>query len=78
MSFHLKLYYQSTFALLSKKNKAPNGLLVKAVKLGREFLKVDAPLIIYNDDGTYTNEILEIYEIKFSNISIILSGLFII
>lgn len=48
--------------LYPKKNKAPNGLLVKAVKLGREFLKVDAPLIIYNDDGTYTNEILEIYE----------------
>ncbi len=48
--------------LYPQKNKAPNGLLVKAVKLGREFLKVDAPLIIYNDDGTYTNEILEIYE----------------
>ncbi len=50
-----------------KKNKAPNGLLVKAVKRGGEFLKVDEPLIIYNDDGTYTNEILEIYEKK-SNI----------
>lgn len=46
------------------KNKAPNGLLVKAVKYGGEFLKVDEPLIVYNDDGTYTDEILEIYEKK--------------
>ncbi len=45
-----------------KKNKAPNGLLVKAVKYGGEFLKIREPLIIYNDNGAYTDEILEIYE----------------
>ncbi len=45
-----------------QKNKAPNGLLVKAVKYGGEFLKIREPLIIYNDNGAYTDEILEIYE----------------
>ena len=45
-----------------KRNKAPNGVLVKAVKYGGKFLKVGEPLIIYNEDGTYTDKILEIYE----------------
>ena len=45
-----------------KRNKAPNGVLVKAVKYGGKFLKVGEPIIIYNDDGTYTDKILEIYE----------------
>ena len=42
-------------------NKAPNLLLVKAVKNGNSFLKVDNPLIVYNDDNSYTDEILKIY-----------------
>ena len=45
-----------------KINKAPNGVLVKAVKNGGEYLKIDEPLIVYNEDGTYTNQILNIYE----------------
>ncbi len=49
-----------------KKNKEPNGVLVKAVKYGGKFLKVNEPLIIYNDDGTYTDEILNIYEKKYN------------
>ena len=44
------------------KDKAPNQVIVKAVKYGKKFLKVDKPLIIYNDDGSYTEEILKIYE----------------
>ena len=43
------------------KNSDPNLVLVKAVKNGGDFLKIDKPLIIYNEDGTYTNEILKIY-----------------
>lgn len=45
-----------------KKNKDSNGILVKAVKYGGKFLKIDEPLIIHNEDGTYTDEILKIYE----------------
>lgn len=45
-----------------KKDKEPNEVLVKAVKNAGKFLKFDKPLIIYNDDGTYTEEVLKIYE----------------
>ena len=48
----------------SNKNSDPNLVLVKAVKNGGEFLKIEKPLIIYNEDGTYTDEILEIYNKK--------------
>ena len=44
------------------KDKAPNEVLIKAVKFGKKFLKVEKPLYIYNNDGQYTEEILEIYE----------------
>lgn len=42
-------------------NKKPNMVLIKAVKGGREFLNVQEPLFVYNEDGTYTDEILRIY-----------------
>lgn len=42
-------------------NKKPNMVLIKAVKGGREFLNVQEPLFVYNEDGTYTDEILKIY-----------------
>lgn len=42
-------------------NKKPNMVLIKAVKGAREFLNVQEPLFVYNEDGTYTNEILKIY-----------------
>lgn len=44
-----------------KIEKEPNLILIKATKGAKEFLKVEKPLIVYNDDGTYTKEILEIY-----------------
>ncbi len=44
------------------KDKAPNEVLIKAVKNGGKFLKVEKPLYIYEKNGDYTNEILEIYE----------------
>lgn len=40
-----------------KKNKDANMVLVEAVKEGGIELKVEYPLIIYNEDGTYTQEI---------------------
>lgn len=39
----------------------PNMVLVKAVKGGNPFLRFKEPLIIYNEDSSYTDEILEIY-----------------
>ena len=41
--------------------KAPNLLLIKAVKNGNAFLKMLEPLVVYNTDGTYTENILKIY-----------------
>ncbi len=45
----------------SKVNEQSKLVLIKAVKDGGEFLKVEKPLIIYNDDGSYTDEIKNIY-----------------
>lgn len=47
-----------------KVGKEPNLILIKATKCGKEFLKVEKPLIVYNEDGTYTDEILKIYRKK--------------
>lgn len=45
----------------SKLMDKPTLILVRAVKNAKEFLKIDPPLVIYKDDGKYTDEILEIY-----------------
>lgn len=44
-----------------KINKEPNLVLIKATKCGKPFLKLEKPLIVYNEDGSYTDEILKIY-----------------
>lgn len=44
--------------------KEPNLVLIKATKGGRAFLKVEKPLIVYNNDGSYTDEVLKIYNKK--------------
>ena len=43
-------------------NKQSNLVLIKAVKGAGVFVKVEKPLIIYNLDGSYTEEILDIYK----------------
>ena len=48
----------------SKENEKPNLILVRAVRAAKEFLKIDKPLIIYKENGEYTDEILEIYDKK--------------
>lgn len=45
----------------SKVTEKPTLILIKGVKNANEFLKTEKPLIIYNEDGSYTKEILEIY-----------------
>lgn len=39
----------------------PKLFLVKATKNAKSFLNIEAPLVIYNKDGSYTDEILQIY-----------------
>jgi len=46
----------------SKESNPPKLTLIKAVKNAKEFLKIEKPLIIYQKEGSYTEEILEIYE----------------
>ena len=45
----------------SKINEKPNLILLRGVNNAKEFLKIDKPLIIYKEDGNYTDEILKIY-----------------
>ena len=41
-----------------------NLVLIKAIKYAKPYLKVEKPLIIYNEDGTYTDEIIKTYKTK--------------
>ena len=45
----------------SSVNKEPKLVLIRAVKDGNELTKVESPLIIYNEDRKYSEEILKIY-----------------
>ena len=47
-----------------QEKKEPNLILIKAVKNGKSFLKIEKPLYIYNNHGEYTEEVLRIYEKK--------------
>ena len=47
-----------------KINSKPNLVLIKGIKNAGEFLEVEKPLIVYNNDNSYTDEILEIYNKK--------------
>ena len=43
-------------------DKEPTLVLIKGIKNAKPFLKVDKPLIIYNSNGEYTDEIYKIYD----------------
>ena len=47
-----------------KEGKKPNLVLVKGTKYGNPFVQVREPLIVYNGDGTYTEEIKQIYGVN--------------
>ena len=48
--------------LVQSYNKSkPKLVFVKATKNAKSFLNIEEPLIIYNKDGSYTDEILKIY-----------------
>lgn len=42
-------------------NKKPTMLMVEASKFGGDFLTIEEPLYMYNQDGSYTEEVLRIY-----------------
>lgn len=48
----------------SKEDEKPSLILVRAVRSAKEFLKIDKPLVIYKENGEYTDEILKIYDKK--------------
>lgn len=48
----------------SKAEKEPNLVLIKCVKDAGNGLKIDKPLVVYNENGEYTEEILKIYNKK--------------
>lgn len=50
----------------SNKNKEPKLILIKGIKNAKPFLKVEKNLYIYDENGNYTDEILEIYNKKIS------------
>lgn len=43
------------------KNAGASIILIKGVKGGKKFLKIDEPLYIYKENGEYTEQIKEIY-----------------
>ena len=47
-----------------KIGKEPSTILIEAVKGGGEFLRIEPTLVIYDDQGNYTNDVLRIYEKK--------------
>ena len=42
-------------------DKEANMVLIEAVRGGRSMVKVEAPVVVYQEPGVYTNEIYEIY-----------------
>jgi tRNA1Val (adenine37-N6)-methyltransferase len=48
----------------SKVDKEPNLVLIKSVKDAGHGLRIDKPLVVYDETGNYTDEILEIYNKK--------------
>ncbi len=47
-----------------KIGKSPNLVLIKSIKASKPDLKFEDPLYIYNEDGSYTDELLDIYGIE--------------
>ena len=42
-------------------NKEPNMVLIEGYKGGKSRITIEKPLIVYNQDGSYTDDILVIY-----------------
>lgn len=44
-----------------KAGEKPNLVLVKSIKASQPELKIEKPIYVYNEDGSYTDEIYDIY-----------------
>ena len=42
-------------------DKEPNMVLIEGLRGGKPRMKVEPPLIVYQKDGNYTEELLQIY-----------------
>lgn len=42
-------------------HKEPNMVLIEGVKGGRPRMQVEPPLIVYEENGNYTKELLKLY-----------------
>lgn len=49
---------------LSQNWEKPNMVLIKGVKRGNPELRFDDPIYVYNEDGSYTDEIYKIYRMN--------------
>ena len=45
----------------SNKNSESKLVLLEATKNAKPFVKIERPLYIYNENGDYTQELLQIY-----------------
>ena len=45
-------------------DKEPNMVMIEAVRGGKSMIKIEPPLIVYEEKGKYTKEIYEIYGMK--------------
>lgn len=45
-------------------DKEPNMVLVEGLRGGKPRMQIEPPLIVYHKDGTYTDELLEMYGMK--------------
>ena len=45
-------------------DKEPNMVLIEGVRGGNSRMTVEKPLIVYEKDGSYTQEVLELYQPK--------------
>ena len=56
-----KIEPKSIKFIYPKVGKESNLILIKAIKNARKFLKIEKPLIIYKENGEYTEDVLKIY-----------------
>ena len=51
----------------SRANHAAKLLLIEGIKNAKANMKIEKPLIVYNEDGKYTEEIYKIYKMEIEN-----------
>ncbi len=59
-----KLEIKKIRFVYTDENSQSNLVLIKAVKNGKSFLKIEKPLYVYKEKNKYTDEILEMYNKK--------------